>query len=83
MYISPAKISEKTQLSRPDVTKVLQELSEIGVLKRKFVCACGNCKQINSEYDAIGDIPETFICKNCGHETQNLLADTYIVFKYW
>lgn len=82
MYISPAEISKKTGLDKLDVNKVLQELLELGILRRKFVCVCGNCKQINSEYDIIGEIPETFTCKNCGKETENIFDDTYVVFKY-
>lgn len=83
IYISPSEIANKTGLSRADANKVLQELSKMGIMKKKFVCTCGECKQIYAEYDGIEELPETFVCENCGKETENILADTYAVFKHW
>ncbi|MBS6644528.1 MAG: hypothetical protein KH366_13195 [Clostridiaceae bacterium] len=80
-WIYPGALQRTSRIPIEKVYEVLNLLEEEQIVKSYFEIICSECKKTTAQvYHSIDEIPENYMCENCGY-LGHALDNVILIFK--
>ena len=79
--VRPFLLANKLNISRKSGYKIMEELVDNKMALAQLLFVCPHCKTENGVYKTISDVPANVICKHCNTKTNDVFANTFVMYE--
>ena len=79
-WVYPGVLKRELQIAIEDSYRILEALSDAGLVEGWYEYCCGNCQHVLGTVRQFNELPSSFECDFCG-STMNTLENTIKIYK--